>query len=118
MLAGHSSNADWQAQPDVFLIAGLQVGADAVKRTHNDLVADHKPHKKSPSEDPKSPVFVPRAIYTGVEILVHGDADSGNWPESDERRREWVSLSEAGNRIAWRKDIWLILTHCGFHGSE
>lgn len=97
----------------MYVPAGLKPPHSHIN-THKDLVSDDKPHKRSPSEDPSSAAFVPRAIYTGVEIRIDGDAHKDDWPEADERKRQWVSLEQAKNLIAWRKDIWIILGHCVF----
>ncbi|KDN51962.1 hypothetical protein K437DRAFT_244341 [Tilletiaria anomala UBC 951] len=72
----------------------------------SNMVADHKPHKFSPSADPLSPAFVPRAIYTAHEFEIKdSNSSSAVWPESRERQRKWVSLKEAKEGIRWRKDI-------------
>ncbi|KAN0061027.1 hypothetical protein ACQY0O_006761 [Thecaphora frezii] len=74
------------------------------------VVADHKPHKKSQAQQPTDPGFIPRAIYTGHEVLV--DSKEGQlqeWPEQDQRQRKWFSPDEALRCIAWRKDIATIL---------
>lgn len=94
--------------------AGVKVPSDARTRTQAHSVADQKPHKKSPAQEANSPAFIPRAIYTGVEIAVGEIVGEGEWPEKDERQREWVPLSEARDRIAWRSDIWKILGECEF----
>ncbi|CAO1638232.1 unnamed protein product [Sympodiomycopsis kandeliae] len=100
--------------------AGLKKSKDTPQTlTHKELVADHKAHKKSPSQDPSSPGFVPRAIYTGVEIQwtsqpADDNDERDDWPEKDERQREWLSLPEAKRRISWRKDIATILEQCSF----
>ncbi|EPQ28226.1 uncharacterized protein PFL1_04053 [Pseudozyma flocculosa PF-1] len=74
------------------------------------VIADHKPHKKSPAQDPTSPGFVPRAIYTAHEVRVDGQQGQlPQWPEQDERTRQWFSLDEALDRTRWRKDIATLL---------
>lgn len=69
-----------------------------------------KPHKHSPSKDPASPAFVPRAIYTAVAVQVDAEADTRDeWPEAHERQREFVPVEEALRRIEWRGDIHELL---------
>lgn len=73
-------------------------------------IRDHKPHPHSPSQDPTSPLFVPRAIYTAHEIAVKKTDELDSWPEAGERKRTWVSLGEAKDMIAWRRDIAELLS--------
>ncbi|SNX82672.1 related to diadenosine hexaphosphate (Ap6A) hydrolase [Melanopsichium pennsylvanicum] len=71
-------------------------------------VDDHKPHRNSPSKSPQEPNFVPRARYTGHQVLVTSIKDE--WPESDERQRKLVTIQEAEKQLEWRKDIHTIFT--------
>jgi len=75
-------------------------------------ILDHKPHKKSPVDDPTQDEFVARAHYRAHEIeVMQGDPQSecNEWPEKEERERKWVSIQEAVQLIAWRKDIHQLL---------
>jgi diphosphoinositol-polyphosphate diphosphatase len=75
-------------------------------------ILDHKPHKKSPVDDPKTQGFVARAIYKSHEIKVDQDnpkSEHSDWPEKNERSRKWVSFGEACQLIEWRKDIHQLL---------
>ena len=92
--------------------AGLIVEArpsssGSISRATPGLLAedDHKPHKKSPTSDAKQPGFVPRARYTGHEVLIAKDGIKDNWPESHERQRQAFSISEAEKQLEWRKDV-------------
>jgi diphosphoinositol-polyphosphate diphosphatase len=83
------------------------------------IVLDHKPHKKSPSEDPLQKGFVARAKYEAHEIRVaQGEPTSElvDWPEKNERERKWVSFQEAVELIAWRKDIHQLLLQSSLAG--
>jgi diphosphoinositol-polyphosphate diphosphatase len=77
-------------------------------------ILDHKPHKKSPVEDPSEAGFVARAEYEAHEVRVgqgQSISELEDWPEQDERRRKWVSVQEALHLIEWRKDIHQLLIH-------
>ena len=67
-------------------------------------VNDTKPHKKSPSDDPNNPQFIPNSVYSVHEFFVTG-ADDDPWLESDERKRAWVPFDEAQARVAWRRGM-------------
>ncbi|SPO21596.1 related to diadenosine hexaphosphate (Ap6A) hydrolase [Ustilago trichophora] len=72
-------------------------------------VDDHKPHKKSPTSDPKEAGFVPRARYTGHEVLITaGEAVKDEWPEKHERERKAFTIQQAEKKLEWRKDVHTI----------
>ena len=72
-------------------------------------IDDHKPHKHSPTKNPDEPGFVPRARYTGHEVmLAAGDAVKDDWPEAHERQRKSVTVQEAKTLLEWRRDIHTI----------
>lgn len=96
--------------------AGIKVDAEPVPSRAGSSsyrkVNDHKPHKKCPVKDPSNPAFVPRAIYTAVEVLIRNEEEdlAAHWPEQGERERCFVPLKEALQRIEWRKDIHQLLS--------
>ncbi|CDR87941.1 related to diadenosine hexaphosphate (Ap6A) hydrolase [Sporisorium scitamineum] len=72
-------------------------------------VDDHKSHKSSPTKHPDEPSFVPRAVYTGHEILLAAeDAIKDDWPEAHERQRKTFTIHEAVKALEWRQDIHAI----------
>lgn len=82
-------------------------------------VDDHKPHKKSPTSDPDDPTFVPRARYTGHEILLKSEEGvKQDWPEMHERERKAFTVQQAEQELEWRKDIHTIFKHWAAHISQ
>lgn len=82
--------------------------ADSISdTTPEDLtVDDHKPHKNSPAKHQGERDFVPRARYTGHEVLLPAkDAIRDEWPEAHERQRKKFTLQEAADALEWREDI-------------
>ena len=74
-------------------------------------VDDHKPHKKSPSAGSQEPGFVPRARYTGHEVLLQSEGGiKDEWPEKHERERKAFTVHQAEQELRWRKDIHIIFT--------
>lgn len=77
---------------------------------------DHKPHKKSPTSDHKEPGFVPRARYTGHEVLLQAeDGIKDDWPEAHERQRKAFTIHEAEKELEWRKDVHSIFKKWAAH---
>ncbi|CAO1627268.1 unnamed protein product [Parajaminaea phylloscopi] len=89
--------------------AGIRTPSSAQTTVSSVDVADHKPHKKSPSADKKSGSFVPRAIYTAVEVPISEEDALADWPEQAERQRRFVPVEEALELINWRRDIYEML---------
>lgn len=79
--------------------------------TPQNTVLDHKPDKQSPTEDPASPLFIPRARYTAHEVEIDANGIHDEWPEKHERERKWIGIEEALNKISWRKDIATLLAN-------
>lgn len=73
------------------------------------IVDDHKPHKKSPTPDPHKPDFIPRARYTGHEVLLKaGVGVQDDWPEMHQRERKAFTVQQAEEELKWREDIHTI----------
>ncbi|TKY89216.1 hypothetical protein EX895_001747 [Sporisorium graminicola] len=73
-------------------------------------IEDQKPHKNSPVQHPGESGFVPRAVYTGHEVLLAAgeEAIKDDWPEAHERRRKAFTVQEAEKALEWRPDIHTI----------
>lgn len=73
------------------------------------IIDDHKPHKNSPAVHAGDQGFVPRARYTGHEVLLAAeDAVREDWPEARQRQRKSFTVQEAEKALDWRKDIHAI----------
>lgn len=94
------------------LIGEAQPSRSISTTTPDDLIVDdHKPHKKSPSAGSQEPGFVPRARYTGHEVLLQAKGGiKDDWPEKHERERKAFTVHQAEQELRWRKDIHTIFT--------
>ncbi|PWN92042.1 hypothetical protein FA10DRAFT_265849 [Acaromyces ingoldii] len=96
--------------------AGLRPSAQQQQPGPSNSIRDHKPHKHSPSPDPSSDDFVPRAVYTAHQVQIERGAagEESQWPEMDERARAWFPLDVACEKTAWRGDIGQLLRAAQF----
>lgn len=87
------------------ILSSAGVDTDAVVHLSHLLnLPDSKPHKLSPSQDPTSSDFLTSTLYD-FELFSCPDKEkalTGQWLESEERTREWVTGWNAlSERICW-----------------